>query len=76
LQNYREAVEGVKKLENKRRVIKLGIYNLLPKYRVLEIIEFLKQILNDIEINIIEYHTYMEVEEAIKRDEYFITDCP
>ncbi|MET3126673.1 DNA-binding transcriptional LysR family regulator [Arcicella rosea] len=72
LQNYKEAVEGVKKLENKRRVIKLGIYNLLPKYRVLEIIEFLKQILNDIEINIIEYHTYMEVEEAIKRDDILL----
>ncbi|MFN3849639.1 MAG: LysR family transcriptional regulator [Spirosomataceae bacterium] len=72
IQNCRNAIEGVRKLENKKKTIKVGIYDLIPKYRVLEIIETLKNKLGDVELKILEFISPKDVEEAILKEEILI----
>lgn len=70
--HWKNAIDGVKKIEHKKKVIKLGIFQLLPKYRILEIIESISDKLLDVEVKIIEYKTPADVEEAIIQDEILL----
>lgn len=72
LLHWKSAIEGVKKIEHRKKVLKIGIYQLIPKYRVLEILEQISLKLGDVDLKIFEYQSPYEVDEAILKDEVLI----
>lgn len=72
IQSRKNIFDGIKKLNSRKKVIKVGVPLLFPRFSIIEILNFLKGKLNNVEIKLIEFNSFMEVEDALEKDEILL----
>ena len=61
--------EDVKQLAKSRKVIRLGIYKMLMKERIIELLHVLSSFLTDVDLRIMEFPTFQEVQLAAMKEQ-------
>ncbi|MFN3784063.1 MAG: LysR family transcriptional regulator [Spirosomataceae bacterium] len=61
--------EDVKQLAKSRKVIRLGVYKMLMKERIIELLHVLSSFLTDVDLRIMEFPTFQEVQSAAMKEQ-------
>lgn len=61
--------EDVKQVAQSRKVIRLGVYKMLMKERIIELLHVLSSFLTDLDLRIMEYPTFQEVQTAVLKEQ-------
>lgn len=61
--------EDVKQLAKSRKVIRLGVYKMLMKERTIELLHVLSSFLTDVDLRIMEFPTFQEVQLAAMKEQ-------
>ncbi|MFN3588869.1 MAG: LysR family transcriptional regulator [Spirosomataceae bacterium] len=61
--------EDVKQIAQSRKVIRLGVYKMLMKERTIELLHILSSFLTDVDLRIMEFPTFQEVQSAAMKEQ-------
>jgi DNA-binding transcriptional LysR family regulator len=68
LQLAENAVENARRVGHQRKTLRLGIYKMMLRERIVEIVQIISSRFPDLEIKLVEYQSFLQVQDAI-RDE-------